>query len=215
MLMLFASLSSMTLLARVRPLMVRERSDGLYTPWAFLLAHGAYDVVFLRFIPGFFLATILYWMVGLKPYAAYFFEYLLIAELFYLDVTLYMMLQAALFPDLSVAILGGAQYILLNIGFGGFLLNLSTIPAVLRWVQWLAPLKYALEACTQHEVKGLEVKDVLGGVPVSISASLIAPELFSLTGSYYRDLLVLALAFGLGHAAVLAGVVWWRMRDRR
>ncbi|CAO1622820.1 unnamed protein product [Parajaminaea phylloscopi] len=215
MLMLFAAMSSMTLLHSVRPLMARERSDGLYSPWAWLVAHGVYDLVLLRLVPGLLLEIAMYWMVGLRRSASAFFEFLLVSSILYVDVTLYMMTLGALFEDLSLAILVGAAYILLNIGFGGFLLNLSTIPGVLRWVQWLAPLKYALEAITQNEIKGLEVVDKLGSLPVSTSASLIAPGLFGLTGGYYRDLLVLALAFTLGYAALLATSVWWRMRDRR
>lgn len=215
MLMMFASMSAMTLLHSVRPLMVRERSDGFYSPWAWMVAHGVYDVVMLRLIPGLFLEIIMYWMVGLKKEAGYFFEFLLIANIFYLDVTLYMMTLGALFHDVSISILAGSAFIILNIGFGGFLLNLDTIPAVIKWVQWIAPLKYALEAVTQNEVKDLVVQDQLGSLPVNTSASLIAPGLFGLTGSYYRDLLVLALAFTLGYAALLSVSVWWRMRDRR
>jgi len=38
----------------------------------------------------------------------------------------------------------------------------------------MCPLKYALEALSVNEVKsGLQIKDVLQGVPVDVSASLI------------------------------------------
>jgi hypothetical protein len=58
--------------------------------------------------------------------------------------------------------------------FAGFFVHLNAIPQVLRWLQWLCPLKYALEALAVNEVNsGLQIKDVLQGVPVSVSAALI------------------------------------------
>ena len=58
--------------------------------------------------------------------------------------------------------------------FAGFFTHLNSIPQVLRWLQWMCPLKYALEALSVNEVSsGLEIRDVLQGVPVSVSASLI------------------------------------------
>lgn len=58
--------------------------------------------------------------------------------------------------------------------FAGFFVHLNSIPPVLRWLQWLAPLKFCLEALAVNEVgSGLQIKDVLSGVPVDVSASLI------------------------------------------
>ena len=62
--------------------------------------------------------------------------------------------------------------------FAGFFVHLSDIPPVLRWLQWLCPLKYTLEALSVNEVvggpgSGLMIEDTLQGVPVDVSASLI------------------------------------------
>jgi hypothetical protein len=58
--------------------------------------------------------------------------------------------------------------------YAGFFVHLSDIPPVLRWLQWLAPLKYTLEALSVNEVgAGLMIQDTLQGVPVDVSASLI------------------------------------------
>lgn len=58
--------------------------------------------------------------------------------------------------------------------FAGFFLHLNSIPPVLRWLQWLCPLKYNLEALSVNEVStGLKIVDVIQGVPVDISASVI------------------------------------------
>jgi hypothetical protein len=58
--------------------------------------------------------------------------------------------------------------------FAGFFVHLNSIPPVLRWLQWLCPLKYTLEALSVNEVgSGLMIQDTLEGVPVNVSASLI------------------------------------------
>jgi hypothetical protein len=58
--------------------------------------------------------------------------------------------------------------------FAGFFVHLNAIPPTLRWLQWLCPLKYSLEALAVNEVgSGLMIQDILQGVPVNVSASLI------------------------------------------
>lgn len=67
-------------------------------------------------------------------------------------------------------------------------MNLSAIPAVLRWLQWFSILKYLLEALAVNEVgSGLQIQDTLQGVPVNISAIPIMELLFGFgLGNYYR-----------------------------
>lgn len=66
--------------------------------------------------------------------------------------------------------------------------HLDSIPPVLRWLQWLCPLKFALEAMSVNEVtSGLMIQDVLQGVPVDVSALLILNLLFGFgANDYYR-----------------------------
>jgi ABC-2 type transporter len=76
--------------------------------------------------------------------------------------------------DGGLAILLSAITGLYQMTFAGFFVHLNSIPQVLRWLQWMCPLKYALEALSVNEVNsGLQIEDVLQGVPVDVSASLI------------------------------------------
>lgn len=100
--------------------------------------------------------------------------------------------------------------------FAGFFVHLNSIPPVLRWLQWLCPLKYTLEALSVNEVdSGLMIQDTLQGVPVSISASVIM-QLVSYTHSWrahtdhvfsYLDLgstiIIEIFSFSLGSSPVL------------
>ena len=67
-------------------------------------------------------------------------------------------------------------------------MHLDSIPPVLRWLQWICPLKYSLEALSVNEVgSGLMIQDTLQGVPVNVSAQLIMTLLFGFgVNNYYR-----------------------------
>ncbi|ETS60523.1 hypothetical protein PaG_05371 [Moesziomyces aphidis] len=212
----FSALSAATALAKARPLMMRERANGMYGSLSWLVSYLVYDLSLLRIMPALILSIIMYWMVGLRARASDFFEFVLIAVLFAVAMALYNMLLAAVVEDVSVSILLGGLFILFNIGFGGFLLNLNELPSVFRWLQWICPMKYALEAVASHELSGLQLVDTVGGVSITASVSVFSGNLFAFKAdAFYRDLLVLALGFVLGLFILLAGAVTWRMRERR
>jgi len=113
-------------------------------------------------------------MAGLSPEAANFFKFLLILVLYSLGMTLYNFLLGTLFQNGGIAILLSALSSLYQMTFAGFFVHLNDIPPVLRWLQWLCPLKYTLEALSVNEVgSGLMIQDTLQGVPVNVSASMI------------------------------------------
>jgi ABC-type multidrug transport system ATPase subunit/ABC-type multidrug transport system permease subunit len=215
-LILFASLSALTGLSKVRLLMMRERANGFYSPWSWLSSHLVYDLGLLRLIPSLIIGSIVYWMVGLNHSPSLFFQFLLIVVVFNWAVSIYQMLLAAIFEEVSTAILYGGLFILFNLAFAGFFLNLNNVPPVIRWLKWICPSKYALEAISSQQLKDLLVIDNVGGVPISSSVSLFSFKLFGFQdNSYYRDLIVLACGFLLGFSLLLFGTVFWRMRERR
>ncbi|KAH9022606.1 hypothetical protein EDB84DRAFT_1589511 [Lactarius hengduanensis] len=212
----FSSLSALHNLLQTRPLFVRERSNAYYNPTAWLLVHFLFDVVPLRIIPTVVLATITYWMGGLAPHAANYFKFLLVLVLYTIAMTLFNFLLGAAVCNGGLALLLSALSGLYQMTFAGFFAHLNSIPQVLRWLQWMCPLKYALEALSVNEVdSGLEIQDVLQGVPVNVSASLIMNILFGFDEkNYYRDVLVL-VAFIVGFAASVLTVVWIWVRETR
>lgn len=202
------------------------------------------------------------WMVGLAKDASHFFKFLLIILLFSICMTVWNFLLAAAIDDTGSAILISAMYALFpsswdsgtfahpgnvhihsinlfQMAFAGFFVNLSSIPPVLRWLQYVAPLKYALEALTVNEVgAGLMISDELAGAKVQISAEIIMQTLYAGRSSrfapstkahrlpfvscrfgfkqtaYYRDVLVL-FAFIVGFAVILSALVMLRLRELR
>ncbi|KAF8968306.1 hypothetical protein BDZ97DRAFT_1974236 [Flammula alnicola] len=212
----FSSLSALYNMVEIRPLFLRERSSAYYSPTAWLLSRFFFDMIPLRLIPTIVVSTITYWMAGLAPDAVHFFKFLLILVLYSLSMTLFNFLLGTLFQNGGIAILLSALSALYQMTFAGFFVHLNDIPPVLRWLQWICPLKYALEALSVNEVgSGLMIEDTLQGVPVSISASLIMTLLFGFgVNNYYRDVLVI-VAFILGFGFGVIGVVWFKVRERR
>ncbi|KAJ3891331.1 hypothetical protein GG344DRAFT_77017 [Lentinula edodes] len=212
----FSSLSALYNIVEIRPLFLRERSAFYYSPTAWLLSRFFFDVVPLRIVPTIIVSTITYWMAGLAPDAAHFFKFLFILVLYTLALTLFNFLLGTLFRNGGIAILLSALTALYQMTYAGFFVHLNSIPPVLRWLQWLCPLKYCLEALSVNEVgSGLMIQDSLQGVPVDVSASLIMNLLFGFgQNNYYRDVLVL-FAFIAGFGLSVIGVVWTKVRERR
>lgn len=212
----FSSLSALYNIVEIRPLFLRERSSSYYSPTAWLLSRFFFDMIPLRLIPTIIVSTITYWMAGLAHDAAHFFKFLFILILYSLTMTLFNFLVGTLFQNGGIAILLSALSALYQMTFAGFFVHLNDIPAVLRWLQWICPLKYTLEALSVNEVNsGLMIVDTLQGVPVSISASLIMNLLFGFgSNNYYRDVLIL-FGFIAGFAVGVVGIVWFKVRERR
>ncbi|KAK0185967.1 hypothetical protein F5146DRAFT_163180 [Armillaria mellea] len=212
----FSSLSALYNMVEIRPLFLRERSSSYYSPTTWLLSRFLFDVVPLRVIPTIVVSTITYWMAGLAGDAAHYFKFLLVLFLYTLAITLFNFLLGALFRNGGIAILLSALSALYQMTFAGFFVHLGAIPPVLRWLQWLCPLKYCLEALSVNEVgSGLMIEDSLEGVPVNVSATLIMNLLFGFgSNNYYRDVLVL-FAFIAGFSIGVISVVWFKVRERR
>ncbi|KAI0263756.1 hypothetical protein BC834DRAFT_924835 [Gloeopeniophorella convolvens] len=212
----FSSLSALYNVLASRALFVRERSNAYYSPTAWLLVRFLFDAVPLRILPTVIVSTITYWMAGLAPHPANFFKFLLILVLYTLCMTLFNFLLGAAIYDGGLALLLSALSGLYQMTFAGFFVHLGSIPHVLRWLQWMCPLKYTLEALSVNEVgSGLSIQDSLQGVPIDVSAALIMNLLFGFgANNYYRDVLVL-FAFIAGFGAAVIAVVWIWVRETR
>jgi ABC-type multidrug transport system permease subunit len=65
------------------------------------------------------------------------------------------MLLAVIFKEVSTAIFHGGLFILFNLAFAGFILNLNNVPETIRWLKWICPSRYSLEGIASGQLKGL------------------------------------------------------------
>jgi len=211
---IFSALSALTNFYRVRVLFMRERAGGYYSATGWLLVRGIFDVIPLRLLPILTMGTVIYWMVGLTGSAAHFVKYLLILlELAFLQSILNMLLGATL-RNLGSAIFLASMANLFQLGFAGFFVNLTSMSKVISWIQYLVPIKYALEALALNEVAaGLMIDDTLQGIHVKVSATIIMKLLFGFEDdAYWRDVIIL-FAYGLVFVGLLALTVVFKLKQ--
>jgi ATP-binding cassette, subfamily G (WHITE), eye pigment precursor transporter len=74
---------------------------------------------------------------------------------------------SCVFSDMTVANMLAPILMMPFMLFGGFYSNLRSMPAWLGWLQWVSPIKYALEAMVFNEYKegsaqGYDIVEALG-----------------------------------------------------
>ncbi|KAG0148836.1 hypothetical protein CROQUDRAFT_379944 [Cronartium quercuum f. sp. fusiforme G11] len=212
----FSALSALNNFLHVRLLFMRERASNYYSPPAWLLSRLVFDLIPLRLIPALVMSIIVYYMVGLNSEADRVLKFLLISTQLSTVQTLYNLFLAAIFPQGGLAILWASLTNLFQLAFAGFFVNLASITPILRWAQYLAPLKFALEATSVNEVgAGLMIKDSIQGVNIQISASMIMEMLFGFEpNAFWRDVIVL-FGFIAGLTFLLVLAVYYKLRQTR
>ncbi|KAG0147174.1 hypothetical protein CROQUDRAFT_43249 [Cronartium quercuum f. sp. fusiforme G11] len=212
----FSALSALNNLLHARLLFMRERAGKYYTPAAWLLSRLFFDLIPLRIFPALVMGLIIYYMVGLNHQSENVLKFTLVLLQLTTVQTLFNFFLAAVFTHGSLATLLSSLINLIQMAFAGFFVNLSTMTSILKWVQYLAPFKFALEAMTVNEVgSGLMIKDNLEGVNIQVSASMIMDLLFGFKpDSYGRDVLALFGFLGV-FTALLVVTVYLKLKQTR
>lgn len=63
-------------------------------------------------------------------------------------------------PNMNIGIPVGMMTILPVVIFGGFVVNTSTLPASIAWIQWLSPVRYGFQCLTMAEFDPRERADL-------------------------------------------------------
>ncbi|KAH9824442.1 hypothetical protein DFH28DRAFT_1163115 [Melampsora americana] len=212
----FSALSALNNFLTVRLLFMRERAARFYSPAAWLLSRLFFDIIPLRVIPALVMGIIMYYMVGLDSSSDHVFKFLLVVLQLSIVQTLFNLFLAAVFRQQGLAILLASLTNLLQMAFAGFFVNLSSLIPLLRWIQYIAPFKFALEAMTVNEVgNGLMIQDNIQGVNIQTSASMIMELLFGFQpDGYYRDVIAL-FGFMAALVTLLVIAVYYKLRQTR
>lgn len=150
----FTSLTTVDLLMNERAVAVREVRSGFYNPAAYLLAKLGLDGLLLRVIPAIVFWAPFYYMAGFQSGAAYAATYAFTLQAFNCAI-------GALSMAVTVACSTAGQsnfvmnfILLFSLAFTGFLVNVNSIPEVLRWIHYLSTFYYAFEALMTTELNG-------------------------------------------------------------
>lgn len=136
-----------------KAIIVRERSSKTYALLPYYLSKVIVDLPTL-FNP-FLFVVITYFLGGLQPTAAAFFQTLCICWLGYLTALSIGLFVGAYANSLIAAQTMAMPFMLIFILFSGFYANTEVIPVWLSWIQWISPIKYMFAAMLQIHFTGV------------------------------------------------------------
>lgn len=129
----------------------RERASNSYHVSAFYLSKFFAEIPFNMLGP-IFTGSIVFWMAGLGAGSVMNFVVflLMLIAIGFVAIGLGMII-ACLAPDVETAISLGPISVVLMILFGGFYINIESLPVWLQWVQYLSLMRFAFEGLAKNE----------------------------------------------------------------
>lgn len=208
----FTSLTTVDLLMNERTVVLREVRSRFYRPSSYLISKIALDGLLLRVLPAILYWLPFYYMAGFQIGGYYAATYLFTLIAFNCAVG-----AMSMCVTIACNTAGQTSFImnfilLFSLAFTGFLVNVNSIPAVLRWIHYLSVFFYAFEAMLSTELTGmsftflyqsgptsetLEIPDITGETfltTLGFDCNNVTMDIGILVGVYY-GLCVLALAF--------------------
>lgn len=150
----FTSLTTVDLLMNERAVVMREVRSRFYNPSSYLISKLALDGMLLRVIPAILYWIPFYYMAGFNSGAAHAASYLFILIAFNCAVGALSMAVTIISSTAGQSSFVMNFILLFSLAFTGFLVNVNSIPAVLRWIHYLSVFFYAFEAMLTTELNG-------------------------------------------------------------
>lgn len=210
----FTSLTTVDLLMNERMVVLREVRSRFYRPSSYLISKIALDGLLLRVLPAILYWLPFYYMAGFQTGGSYAATYLFTLIAFNCAVG-----AMSMCVTIACNTAGQSSFImnfilLFSLAFTGFLVNVNSIPGVLRWIHYLSVFFYAFEAMLSTELTGmsftflyqsgptsdtLEIPDITGETfltTLGFNCDNVTMDIGILVAFYY-GLCVLALVFFL------------------
>jgi ABC-type multidrug transport system permease subunit len=154
-----------------RALFVRERNDGLYSTRAYFAAKSLADVPFQLFFPTLF-ACIIYYAVGLQAVLTNFLLFIaLTAITANIGAAIGFTVSGAT-GDVATALSIMPVSFLPLMLFSGFLVNLSSMTVVVKWISYIDPLRFTFSLYVINEFEGLTFECDVPSVEGTLAAGM-------------------------------------------
>ncbi|TVU11154.1 hypothetical protein EJB05_44721 [Eragrostis curvula] len=176
-----------------RVVFYRERSSGMYSSMAYVIAQIAAEIPYML-VQVFIFSAVVYPMVGFQQDITKFFWFVLYVTLSFMDFTLYGVMVVSLTPNQEIAAaLSFFIFVIWNI-FSGFIIPRKMIPAWWRWMYWADPAAWTVYGLMLSQLGDrMELIQVPGQPDQPVSEFL--REYLGLQDKYFA--LVTALHIGL------------------
>ena len=172
--MLFGNVAALQAFIAGRNLFLHETANGFYRVSSYFVATIFCDLLPLRTFPTIVFGTIFYWMVDLKhDYPLFMFFHLTNV------VTTMCACSLAFFISVASGVYAVAQALIsvvfvVMMLFSGLILNVSSMPAALRWLQYTSIPRYCLAVHASAQIVDI---NFCGVKTVSINGSTYTDEL--------------------------------------
>ncbi|CAF3785379.1 unnamed protein product [Rotaria socialis] len=148
-----------------RTLTLRERASGTYFASAYFVAKILSDTLVQLPIPIVF-SCVVYFLIGLQPYAAKFFIFMIFIILCSVTSTSMALMISALCRTTALSVTVLPMLLELTRLFGGFFVPPANVPGYLSWIDALSYIKYAFVGAALNELEGLRLN--CDGIAVTI-----------------------------------------------
>jgi ABC-type multidrug transport system ATPase subunit/ABC-type multidrug transport system permease subunit len=213
----FGAMVSLEIFVSERALYVRERANGYFYPAAYFLSKCLFDIIPLRLIPPVIMGSIIYWMIGLRADWVHFGFFLLVMVLFNFSASSLCLAVGAVAPSVASGNFFCIILILFFMLFGGFMLNLKTLPVYLSWIKYTSIFFYGFEALAINDLYNVQI---LINPPETIVQPYIGTgsfvlELFGLKHErFYLDI-VMMFVFSIGYITLAALLLKFFVKEKR
>ena len=155
---IFANLSALNAFMAGKVLFVHENASGYYRVSAYFFAKLLLDLAPKRIIPVAVSGTILYFMIGFQIDISKYLIFIFTVLLTTLAASGFPFLYGALVTNFAIAnLMTGLTFVLMMV-FGGLLVNITTLPEWLQWIQYLSIFRLSISTLSINELLGLEFK---------------------------------------------------------
>jgi hypothetical protein len=136
-----------------KPSFSREHSQGYYDMSSYFFAKILVELPLTVIFP-IITASIVYWIVGLRPGFGHFVVLTVILQLVALSGFTFGLFSASIFDDVAIALALSILILLPFMILGGLFLNLSTVPVYMRWIAWISPMRYGFNLLMTNQFDG-------------------------------------------------------------
>ncbi|XP_054289076.1 protein white-like [Macrosteles quadrilineatus] len=182
------------------PVFMREHHNGMYRTDVYFLCKTLAEVPIFLAIPVLFTA-IMYYMVGLNPAPAKFLQAMIIITLVSNVATSFGYFISCVSSSISVALSIGPPIVIPFLLFGGFFLNVRSVPPYFKWLSNLSWFKYGNEALLINQWSDIESIACTRSNTTCPRDGLVVLEEYSFSVSHYLMdyvwLIVLIIGFRL------------------
>jgi len=188
----FSSFSSMDAFINERRIFVKETSARYYSVLSYFVAKTALDIVTLRVIPITVFACIFYWIMGLQASFSNFMIFLTTLICFNIAAGSISVCISVFSSSVGTANLVATVVFLFMLLFGGFLVNVTTLPAVIGWFKYLSIFNYAFEILLTNELQDTVLSFDAPGYPsIPVRGTVFLETLNLFVDNQMKDLLAL------------------------